>query len=307
MTSAEKLESADRCLRAPFLSRKWERRILHPTAALYRAIETGLTYSGEDDCGQVAADALMTLAVDRGLDSPQADLFGLANHLAALADYITWLLRPSGFPWERPADVRVGEESWESSVFLNEAGTRLKRFSLVDHWSDERELAEGHSWYSAGETSAYGMPMDVTVLLIGQNRAGRRHGPFSKAWTHPVSKSLRMRKRDGKGFDGAWKPVFREDTEFSREKWLDAMTADGVLEDAVFQVEVPVHMEAEKIRRLAEKKLASVRGLVVLPDPSPSQCDSPLSPCQFRGACWGFQSPSVQLGFVRIPTDKALD
>ena len=105
MTSAEKLESADRCLRAPFLSRKWERRILHPTAALYRAIETGLTYSGEEDCGQVAGDALMTLAVDRGLDSPQADLFGLANHLAALADYITWLLRPSGFPWEQPADV----------------------------------------------------------------------------------------------------------------------------------------------------------------------------------------------------------
>jgi hypothetical protein len=142
--------------------------------------------------------------------------------------------------------------------------------------------------------------MDQTILLIGANRSGRRHGPFSKAWTHPVNDALRMRKRDGKGFDGAWKPVFREETEFSREKWLDCMTEDGVLEDAVFNVEVPVHDESGKIRRLAEKRLAEIKATEKLPDPQPSQCDNHLSPCQYRSACWSFQPPSVQLGFVRI-------
>ena len=299
MTSADRLEMFDRCARAPFLARTWERRIMHPTAVLYRAIEDGLTYTGDEDCGTHAGDSVMTLAVNRGLDTPQSDLFGLANHLAALADFITWLLRPSGAPWSRPADVKVGQEPWESSVFLNEAGTRLKRVVLVDHWSDERELSEAHSWRSTGECAAYGMPMDQTILLIGSNRSGRRHGPFSKAWAHPVSKKIRMRKRDGKGFDGAWIPTFREDWDGSREGWLDAMTEDGVLEDAVFHVEVPIHDESKKIVRLAEKRLVEIKATERVPDPQPSQCDNPLSPCQFRSACWSFQPPSIQSGFIR--------
>jgi hypothetical protein len=301
MTSAERLEIFDRCQRAPFLARTWERRIMHPTAVLYRAIEDGLTYSGDEDCGQVAGDSVMTLAVDRGLDTPQSDLFGLANHMAALADFITWLLRPSGAPWSRPADVKVGQEPWESSVFLNEAGTRLKRVVLVDHWSDERELSEAHSWHSTGECAAYGMPMDQTVLIVGQRREGRYRGPFTLGWLHPVSKALRMRKRSGKGFDGNWVPTFREDYEGSREHWLDSMTEDGILTDALFHVEVdiPEKDALGKIRRLAEKRMALMKETVELPDPHPSVCDDPIHPCSFRSACWSFTSPSVQLGFIR--------
>jgi hypothetical protein len=299
MTSAEKLEMHDLCHRAPYLARTWQRNVLHPTAALYLAIEQGLTYDGPEDPGQIAGDHMMTLAASRGLDTHQSDLFGLSTHLATLSDFITWMLR-SGEPWARPEDVKLGEQAWESSVFLNPTGTRLKRFVLVDRWSNDRELAESHSWRSVGETSAYGMPMDQTVIVIGQNRNGRRHGPFSKAWTHPVSKQLRMRKRDGKGFDGEWKPTFREDWEGSREAWLDTMTSDGVLEDAVFHIESDAHKEAKKIRGLAEKKLTQMRETVATPDPSPSQCDDPINPCQFREACWSFQPPSQALGFVRL-------
>ena len=298
MNSAEALTADDRCKRFAFLAKSWQKLTMNPTAVLYKAIEDGLTYEGTDDCGTHAGDTVMTLAVERGLNTEQSDLYGLANHLAAMADLITWMLRPQG-PWVRPANTKVGQMPWESSVFLNDSGTRLKRVVLVDHWSKDRELSAAHSWYAAGETSAYQMPMDQTVLIIGQNRQGRRHGPFSKGWTHPVSNLLRMRKRDGKGFDGNWKSVFREDTDFSREHWLDVMTQDGVLQDAVFQVEVPVHEEAAKIRRLEERKLAAIRECAVLPEPQPSQCDG-ISPCAYIDACWSFKAPCEKLGFFRI-------
>ena len=271
MNSATLLEMHDRCLRSAFLARTWQRNLLHPTAALYQAIEFGLE-STEPDPGQCSGDFLMGLAVDRGLDTHQSDLFGLSQHLAAIADLVTWMLTQNG-PWARPENVKVGEAPWESSAFLNEAGTRLRRIVLVDRWSEDRQTAIEHEWRTFGETCAYGLPMDLTVLVLGQMRDGRRHGPFSKAWAHPVNKQLRMRKRNGKGFDGDWTPIWREDWEGSREGWLDTMTNDGVLEDAVFHVEVPVHEESKKIRALAEKKLKAIRDQVECPPPQPSQCD----------------------------------
>ena len=297
MTSAELLEGADRCGRIPYLSRSWQRRTMSPMSVLYRAIELGLE-SPDEDPGQAAGDHVMTLAVDRGLETPQSDLFGLANHLAAIADLVTWILRPQG-PWERPENVKVGSAVWESGAFLSASGTRLRRILLVDHWNEARELAESHSWRSFGECAAYGMPMDQTIVVLGQNRSGRRHGAFSKAWTHPVSKQIRFRKRDGSGFDGNWTPIYREDWEGSREGWLDAMTQDSVLGDSVLSVELLPPDEAPTIRLLAERGLTRLREATALPDPHLSQCDG-ISPCAYRDACWTFQPPSEQLGFVRL-------
>jgi hypothetical protein len=299
VTSAEKLLMLDRCARAAHLAKTWRKGIIHPTAALYAAIEQGLAYQGPEDCGSYAGDTLMTLAVERGLDTDQSDLFGLSQHLASLADFVVWMLRADGEPWYRPEDIKVGGERWESSVFLNKLGTRLRRVILVDRWSLERELAESHDWRTFGETNAYQMPLDQTVLVIGQSRSGRRHGPFTKGWLHPIAKNLRMRKRNGKGFDGAWLPVFREEWEGSREQWLDTMTQDGLLEDCIFHATVEVHEQVKQIRDLAERKLVQIRETVSIPPPSPSQCDDPLSPCEYRDACWSFQAPSVELGFRR--------
>lgn len=301
MTGAESLTAHDRCSRSAFLSKGWARNVVSPTSALYQAIEAGLEYEGDEDPGQVAGDSLFTIATDRGLDTPQQDLYGHATHLAALADILTWFLRPTA-PWQRPEDVKISKEPWISSAFLDPSGLRLRRILLVDRWSEERARAESHSWRTIGECVAYDLPLVQTVLVIGQNREGRRHSPWSKAWTHPVNHALRMRKRSGEGFGGKWKGVFREETEFSREHWIDAMTNDGILGDVAFEVEVPVP-EAQaksKIRHLMEKKLAEIKGLVALPDPCPSQCDG-LTPCQFVNACWNFTMPSDRNGFVRIP------
>ena len=295
--SARELTSADRCLRKPFLERSWERNVLSPHEVLRKAVEAGLE-SNDADPGQVSGDTAMTLCVERGLEVKQSDLFMVANNIAALADMTCWLLR-QGSPWERPEDVRLGNHRWESSAFLNAAGTRLRAVLIADRWDDARELSANHSWFYGGEAAIYGMPLDLMVVISGQRRDGRWHGPLSKGWTHPVSKDLRFRKRDGSGFDSNWKTVFREDADYSREIWLDQLTADGVLEDSILSVELLPPDEAPTIRLLAGRGLEALREATVLPDPHLSQCDG-ISPCAYRDACWAFQPPSVELGFVRI-------
>lgn len=297
MNSAHILSSSDRCERKEWLERSWERNLLTPSDVLRRSVEAGLTVKS-DDPGQSAGDEALTLCVERGLDVKQTDLFAVANNIAALADMTVWLLK-QGSPWERPEDVRMGNGHWRSSAFLSDSGTRLRAVLIAERWDDARQLSAEHSWFYGGETAVYGMPMDLMVVIVGQRRDGRWNGPLSRGWQHPVSKELRFRKRDGAGFDGNWKPIFREDGDYSRELWLDQMTQDGVLEDSVLSVELLPPDEAPTIRVLAERGLTRLREATALPDPHLSQCDG-LSPCQFRDACWTFQLPSEALGFVQI-------
>lgn len=301
METSKLLTADDRCSRSAFLAKDWERERVSTTAALYQAIEAGLEYEGDEDPGQIAGDTVMTIATERGLETSQKDQYGQAIHLCTLADILTFFLRV-GAPWEHPEDVKLGKGVWESSAYLDPSGTRLRRIVIVDRWSEDRKRAESHSWRSIGEVVAYDLPMTQTVLVTGQHREGRRHSPWSKAWLHPVNNSLRMRKRSGEEFGGKWRPIWREEMEFSREKWIDAMTDDGIIGDVVFEVEVPVPDGAakSKIGRLMEKKMAEIRETVTLPDPRPSVCDNPIEPCQFRDACWNFTLPSERNGFIQI-------
>ena len=299
MNSAHILSSSDRCERKEWLERSWERNLLIPSDVLRRSVEAGLTVKS-DDPGQSAGDEAMTLCVERGLDVKQSDLFSVANNIAALADMTVWLLK-QGAPWERPEDVRLGNGHWRSSAFLSDSGTRLRAVLIAERWDDARQLSAEHSWFYGGETAVYGMPMDLMVVIVGQRRDGRWNGPLSRGWQHPVSKELRFRKRDGAGFDGNWKPIFREDGDYSRELWLDQMTQDGVLEDSVLTqtLEIPEQQTRERLLDLAARKVDQLRLHVQLPDPRLSQCDG-ISPCQFRDNCWSFQPPSEQFGFVRV-------
>jgi hypothetical protein len=300
MNSAEFLTLDDRCKRAPYLAKRWEKSSMTPLSALYLAIEEGLGYEGEEDPGQISGDHVMTIATERYLDIPSLDQYGTAMHYAALADLIVFVLR-TGAAWQRPEDTKVGREPWESSAWLNEAGTGLRRVVLVDRWNDERKLGESHSWKTAGECAAYGLPMKMIVVVIGQSRDGRRSTPWSKGWRHPVNDVLRMRKRNGKGFDGAWVPVMREDTDYSRELWLETMTEDGVLADCLFEVDVEYSAQGRSnIGRCAEQKLVQIREQKTLPSPHPSQCDDPIAPCQFRTECWAFRQPSLETGFIKV-------
>ena len=294
--SSSLLNSDDRCRRLPFLSAQWEPSAISPMEALYSAVESGLTDTSDREPSDVAEDALMDLATSRGLDSNQVDILGEASHLASLASMIAFLIRPQG-PWNRPEAFRMADGStWEPGSFLDPLETHLRRVVLCSRWDAYRQVQEEHDWRTL-EAAIYRVPVDLVVVVLGQQRDGRRHGPLSKGWQHPVAKNLRFRKRDGGGFDGSWEPVFREKSRFSREEWLDALVDDGVLQDVVMIHTVPVPDNAEQLCNIALKKLQRIRNTVEPPEPQLSQCFDRVRPCPFRAACSRGLMPSQELGF----------
>ena len=252
--TASRLADADFCSRLEFLSRSWEKESLSPMQLLARGIEHGLTCES-DDPGLAAGNHTLSLAVSRPIDTPREDLLKIAEHTSALADMIVWMLR-TGDPWERPDAI----EGWEPESYVGPNG--LRRVVLCDHWNDQRSLAESFDWRTL-EGTVYGVPMTLVVVVLGASRDGKRHGPLSKGWLHPRSGDLRFRKRDDTPFKETWDPCFRENCKDGREKWLEAMTEDRVLEECLILHEVGVSEHSDKIRALACNtlhRLADSRG-----------------------------------------------
>ena len=294
MNTAQILDSIDRCERLPYLLQRWQTLAIRPIAALYESVEAGLT-SPSDTPWEVAEQSLYDLATTRGLDSNQTDVLGEAEHLASLASFITYVLRPEG-SWKRPEPLPLPDGTiWTPGAFLSASESHLRRVVLVSRWDAYRQVEEEHDWRTL-EGSIYGVSMDLVIVVLGQERDGRRHGPLSKGWTHPVSKQLRFRKRDGGGFDGAWEQAWREKADFSRETWLDALTDDGVLPDVV-----QIHTVEPSNRdwcEIAQKKLARIREAKEPPEESPSMCFQRIHPCPFRACCPKGLEPSAEMGFL---------
>jgi hypothetical protein len=296
MTSADLLAADDRCSRAGFFSRDWELSRLHPTEILRRSVDAGLM-SEESDPGQAAGDHVMTLAADRGIDIEGSGVYPIALHCAALADIVTTLLR-SGSPWARPVDKVLESSNWSSSAYLDQSGLRLHRVLLVDRISDERTKAEKLGWKTLGEQAIYDLPMTIHVVVLGQRRSGKYHGVFSKGFLHPRSRTLRILKRSGESFGKEWSVAWREDHDtISRDKWIDQMQEDGVLDDCLLEIDCNPPDVSSEIRRLAESKLLKIGRQKEIPDPNISQCWWPV-PCQFSGACSRFTVPSEREGFI---------
>lgn len=294
LSTPQLLNDADFCARLPILGQKWEKESLTPMQLLARGIDHGLNCES-DDPGQSSGDRVMTLAVSRPIDTPQSDLLGLAEHTAALADMITWLLR-TGPSWQRPAALKVGTHLWQPDSFLGPHG--LRRVVLVDRWSDERAEAERFDWRSL-EGVIYAMPMTLVVVVLGASRDGRRHGPLSKGWIHPQAGDLRFRKRNGSGFGENWKPVFRESFGGDREEWLEALSEDRVLEESLILHEVAFPEHSDKILALANSRLKGLADSEELPEPQLSRCHDPIRKCPFVSCCPHFRMPSGKSGFIR--------
>lgn len=303
INSPDLLSADDRCRRLAHWSQSWERNRMRFNDILRRSVIESLIQE-TDDAPQYAGDTFMTYCSLRSMDVKVTDLYSVGVHGACLADLITYLLRGSGVPWERPADVKLGEQVWESSAFREASGVRLRGIVIANSFSAERLGAEKHAWQVLGEVCAYEMPMTLTVVVTGASRDARCHGPLAKGWLHPVgNKTLRFKKRDGTGLTGAsWKQVFREDVDYiDRDYWIECMKADGVLSDVIYTVEVPVPIKevVTKVRRLAEKKLERILNTKERPEPQPSVCDAPV-PCQFSSTCWQFQSQPREPEYIRL-------
>src|SRR5262249_9150130 len=130
---------------------------------------------------------------------------------------------------------------WESLSLATGHGTKLHRFVLVDHISDDRICGEARAWYSLGEMAVYKMPMSIDILTLGASRNGRRHSAWTTGFLHPRNRSLKFQKKSklDTPLRESWQKIWREDhDQISREEWLGAMQNDYMFDDLVKHVEV---------------------------------------------------------------------
>ena len=303
MNTPELLAVDDRCRRSAHFSLIWDKPKLRPLDILRISVDDALVCDDEDP-GDYAGARVMELCSMRQIETKELNLYDMGCHTAALADILTTVLRGPTVRLERPADEKLGEHVWVSSCFLEPSGVRLRRLIILDRISEEILTGIKRSWDVIGEACAYKMPVTAQIVIVGQQRDGRRLAPWSKGWLHQVgNQNLRFRKQDGSGLTGSgWKPVFREQVDYlSRDYWIDRMKGDGVLQDLMLEIEIPVPLAeiVKMVTGLAKKKLDRIYSTEKTPEPEISQCYGNV-PCPFTSACWQFQEPSERLGFIRI-------
>lgn len=300
MSSSENLLNHDRCPRLAYWSTLWQAPYIDVSEALAQAVDAGVM-SMEADPGRHAGDMVMTIASERTLNVAGSQ-YECALHLAALADLIVTVLRTGTSPFARPSSRTWKTLTWESSCFV-EAGIRLRRVVLVDHWSEERKQHELHSWRTLGEQAIYELPMTLSVVVIGQRRISRYPSAWTRGWLHPRSRTLRIQKRGGESFKGGWTECWREQhDEISRDHWLEMMQKDHVLPKLVFPVDVDVPEDGflVPIRALAENIMREIFQTSATPPPTISACDWPKR-CKFHNCCWNLKEPTKLAGFVQLP------
>jgi len=290
--SAEILTAFEKCPRMAFWMLSWQRYKMDAIQMLQAGVRAGVLEAERKDWGEVAGEQVYGLGVEPGLATSSYDVHAEVSHLACLADIVTTAIRkPSEPPWKIPEDLPL----WKPSCFLSPDGLHLRRIVLVSSWNDDRHYHECRSWQSMGAVCAYGLPLQQVVVVLGQNRSGKRHSSWTRGLRHPVNKKLRFRKKNdvSEGFKSTWLPVWREDfDDISTHDWLQAMLDDGVLQDLCFTVEIPVPEKSarQRILDLTASKLEKVQNLDSLPEPQLSTCDWPV-PCCFRENCHSGRSP----------------
>lgn len=308
MSTAALLTAYESCHRKGYFQTVWEPNRLSAKEMTYRAICLALEAQEPQDgaFGEVAGSAVLQLAQDRGIESALPHIYGQVIHHAALADILVSTLRkPTDPPWLVPQNV----QSWTPSCFLAPDGGSLRRIVLVSHWTEARHYSECRSWFSLGEVCHYKMPMQMAVLIIGQERNGKRSSPWVSGFCHPMNKQLRFRKKSKVAtevFNDKWAKILREDhAEISRETWLAAMLQDDVLPEVAFKVDIPVPEEVQRQRivDMAARKLEQLYAITEKPEASLSVCDWPVK-CPFHQCCHVLpeRDPNEKNGFVRIQT-----
>ena len=292
------LTAFEECLRKAHYMRRYRRAKFSGNEMLQAAIRAGLL-SERADFGEAAGEEVYAMGAEPGLDTEHYDVHGEVCHLACLADVVTCALRkPGDAPWDLPPEQPL----WTPSCYLSSDGLHLRRVVLASSWNDDRHYSECRSWFSLGEVCRYGLPMQMAVIVLGQSRGGKRHGPWARALRHPANKTLRFRKKHAvsEGFKNTWLDVWREDyDDISTQDWLQGMLNDGVLQDVCFMVEIPVPGEVarQKVLDMGTRKLETLENMKELPDPQLTGCDWP-QPCAFRTPCHGGREP--QKGVFRI-------
>lgn len=291
------LESFDRCRRLESWLEEWRPNKVTPLGAVYAALRQTLTVTPYPD-PKLAKEHVMQLAGERGWQTDRPDPYDQAVHYSYMAEVLARAIRqPSQVEGLNPHPaVQVGTTGleWQPEAYLVGGGTRLMRVVLVDHWDDDRLMAELHGWRTIGDVCVTKLPMTIRVLVIGQSRGGRRTGHWTRARQHPRSKQLRFARRHERadGFAESWTTVWREDSGVGVDAWVEQMARDGVLIESAFEKRVTVPgpyacgQVLEDIRRIGDEiQLTQTEPKLQFPM-NRSACDSVIhGPCRFQCVC----------------------
>jgi len=249
------LELFDRCPRRYFYEQQWEAKFISPISLLHVALDAALL---SDDPEQAAKDVTFSLAQTKDIDSP-ANRFMLVRHTGYLAGILGVALKGKDLVFPVP--------------YINE--------------DTFRTLA--HSWKVLGELITRKAPVKVTAVAIGSSKEGRRYSAWTRGFTHPQSRQLRFRKRDGTTFTG-WNPVWRDETRIATEDWLKQMKADGVLEELVQTRTLSYNPSDQRLIRAAKDSQYIEQHLPTTEADAPMRraaCDDILKgACGFQSCCW---------------------
>jgi len=311
--SAERLVAFETCPRKLAWSERYAARV-SLMAALYRALSAGLKADRHPD--QAAANELMTIASNPGLDIYNCNVYAIATHFSWLAAILATALRNAfPAPWSDFPDLDVENPTpapfrWRGGLY--DAGDGIpRRIALVDKWSDDRKASEQRGWRTVGEAAVLGVPIAVTAIEIGVSRDKHRLSPWTRCYRHPKNDVFRFRRMNSEeDFSRAWKSEWREDSGISTADWLAKMQHDGCL-DAVQTINVPPPARrGDFLVRMGE-----ISGEIEQSGETPPMrlagCNDPLhGPCAFLKVCFGSRPPSPELyqfqrriqPSVRIPT-----
>lgn len=301
MRSAEKITGGERCGRIPYWGRTWKQRLMKPVEMIEAGVRAGVMEHTRSDFGELAGEEVYGFGADPGIESKQYDQHAEVVHLACVADVVTSAVRkPGSDPWKLAPPL----PEWDSGCYLSPDGRHLRRIAFVTSWSDDRHYSLCRAWETLGEICFHNLPMQLVVINLGKHSDGKYHSFWTHGLRHPGNKKLRFRRRRNvqEPFKESWIEVWREDyDDISTHDWLQGMLEDGVLQECMKKVDIPVPKpEArQRILDLARRKLEVIRGAAELPMQNLSTCDWPV-PCIHRAHCHAQEEPGPAYGFLQI-------
>lgn len=273
-----------------------ERRRLYslyqtPRISLAQALNDSLRIGLLKGDPALAKNHLMQLAAEPGLAISGVDIYAVALHTSALIEIITTYLLADEGPWKAAPKVKIGEHDFRPLSFVRPAC--LRRVVLCSRWDMQRQLEETHSWRTVADSAALGLPMLINAIVIGSAVKGLRPSVWTRGFSHPVSKDLRIKslKKDGENFNQNWRRVLRESSSKSAADWLTLMQKDDAFEEAVHSVSVPIPSQQSHVdlsRMLDEITSTSVGKM------RRSSCFK-QSTCPMANLCYHPDSPTPEI------------
>ena len=199
-------DTMDRCEKRFAFEREHEPTTITPMGLLYAGVEGSLTSA--DPC-QGAKDAIAERTQWMEVNAGDLSPISAVKHVEAMAEVIALALNSKIGVGSPVPEIPFGEHAWQSG--LREFRGQLHRIILTSYMDDDSLRSFAHSWQTIGELAALERSITLTVVIIGAQRGGRRHSPWSKGFIHPVQKTLRIGRRkagQGDGFTTGWKEIW---------------------------------------------------------------------------------------------------